>query len=91
MHSVEITNFLDDKISELAKNRLPDEPRLPSGQTQYASFMMPSDEMGFNDKSPEKWASYNRTNGNWDDHKTKQDKIASSKNRFPLKGFILIV
>ena len=45
MLPAEITNYLDDKISELAKNRLPDEPGYPSGETQYASFIMPKDEM----------------------------------------------
>lgn len=84
MHAVEITNFLDEKISELIKNRLPEEPGYPSGESQYASFIMPRDEMNSNDKSP-KWSSYGgRSNGSYegDDHKSKHDKGgSSSKNR----------
>jgi len=83
MHAVEITNFLDEKISELINNRLPEEPRYPSGESQYASFIMPRDEMNSNDKSP-KWSSYGRSNGSYegDDHKSKHDKGGnSSKNR----------
>lgn len=91
MHAVEITNFLDERISELAKNQLPEEPGYPSGDSQYASFMMPRDEMNINEKSPEKWSSYNRSNGSWDDHKTKQDRLSNSKNRFTQKGLHLTV
>jgi len=82
MHAVEITNLLDEKISELIKNRLPEEPGYPSGESQYASFMMPRDEMNSHDKSPK--ASYSRSNGSYeaDDHKSKHDKGGnSSKNR----------
>jgi hypothetical protein len=83
MHTVEITNLLDEKISELIKNRLPEEPGYPSGESQYASFMMPRDEMNSHDKSP-KWSSYSRSNGSYeaDNHKSKHDKGGnSSKNR----------
>jgi len=83
MRAVEITNFLDEKISELIKNRLPEEPGYPSGESQYASFIMPRDEMNSNDKSP-KWSSYSRPNGSYeaDDHKLKHDKGGnSSKSR----------
>jgi hypothetical protein len=79
MRAVEITNLLDEKISELAKNRLPGEPGYPSGDAQYASFMMPRDEVNTNGKSPEKWSSYNRSNG--DDRKTKYDKPGHSRQR----------
>jgi len=73
MHPAEITNILDDAISELAKNRLPDEPGYPSGETQYASFMTPKDEMnssqdrkGGEDKLG-KYKSSERVNGAWSD------------------------
>jgi len=39
----EITNYLDEKISDLAKNRLPEAPEYPFGNSQYASFMTPRD------------------------------------------------
>ena len=82
MHALEITSLLDDRISELAKNRLPDEPGYPSGNSHYASFMMPRDEMNINEKSPEKYSG--RSNGNWtDDHKTKNERLGeNSKNGF---------
>lgn len=70
MLPAEITNYLDNKISELAKSRLPDEPGYPSGETQYASFIMPKDEMNsLNTKAGDnKLASYKsneRINGGW--------------------------
>ena len=74
MHPAEITNYLDDAISELAKNRLPDEPGYPSGEIQYASFMMrKEDEMNSQDRqdrklgAEHKLAKYKggRVNGNW--------------------------
>jgi hypothetical protein len=81
MHAVEITSFLDERISELVKNRFPEEPQYPSGESQYASFIMPRDEMiNLNDKSPEKYSSYSRSNGDLENHKTKLE--SSSKNRF---------
>lgn len=91
MQVVEITNFLDQRISELAKNRLPEEPAYPSGNTQYASFMMPRDEMGAHDKDNDKWASHTsqrpsstyRSNGNWsDDGKATSDKNVNGKDRY---------
>ena len=39
----EITNYLDEKISELAKSRLPEAPEYRFGNSHYASFMMPRD------------------------------------------------
>ena len=80
---MEITNFLDEKISELIKNRLPEEPGYPSGESQYVSFIMPRDEMNSNDKSP-KWSNYGRSNGSFDgdDHRSKENRSGnSSKNR----------
>jgi hypothetical protein len=47
MHAVEITTFLDERIQELARNRLPDEPQYPAGESQYASFLIGPDEMNF--------------------------------------------
>ena len=83
MRTVEITNLLDERISELARNRLPDEPIFPSGESRYATFMMPRDEMNMSEKSPDKWSV--RSNGNWmEDHKTKQDRPGSSSRN----GFI---
>lgn len=90
MHAVDITNCLDERISELIKNKLPEEPVYPSGQTQYASFMMPRDEMNINEKSPEKSAiSSSRSNGNrWeDDEKLKNGQVPNSKNRYILVTF----
>jgi hypothetical protein len=83
MHAVEITDLLDERISELVRDRLPDEPVFPSGESRYATFMMPRDEMNVNEKSPS-----SRLNGNWtDDHKTKQDRPgSSSKNGFVFIG-----
>ena len=83
MHAVEITDLLDERISELVRDRLPDEPVFPSGESRYATFMMPRDEMSMNEKSPS-----SRSNGNWtDDHKTKQDRPdSSSKNGFVFIG-----
>ena len=90
MHAVEITSFLDERISELAKNRLPEEPGYPSGEPHYASFMMPRDEMIMSDKDPEKLSSANhRSNGhpsseNWsDDRKPQYDGLGGSKNGYP--------
>jgi hypothetical protein len=80
MHALEITTFLDERISELTKERLPEEPNYPSGQTQYASFMMSRNEgMSVQDKSPdkEKWETYSRPNGSWDGPKTKSDRPAN--------------
>lgn len=79
MHAVEITNFLDEKISELIKDRLPEEPGYPSGESQYASFIMPRDEMNHHDKSP-KWSTNGRSNGSYEgaDHKSKHDRAGSS-------------
>jgi hypothetical protein len=84
MHALEITTFLDERISELTNDRLPEEPSYPSGQTQYASFMMPRDEaMNLNDKSPDKWAAYSRSNGSWADPRTTQDRPAKgTKNAY---------
>lgn len=77
MHAGEITNYLDERISELAKSRLPDEPLYPFGQSQYASFMMPRDEMSSHDKGTEKWSG-SRTNGTFsDDHKLKNGKTST--------------
>lgn len=82
MHAVEITDILDEKISELVRDRLPDEPVFPSGESRYATFMMPRDEIHMSEKSPS-----NRSNGNWtDDHKTKQDRPGSSSRN----GFVLV-
>jgi hypothetical protein len=72
MHPAEITNLLDDVISELAKNRLPDEPGYPSGETQYASFMTPKDEMNSQDRKAGedklgRYKSSERVNGGWSD------------------------
>lgn len=80
MHALEITTFLDDRISELTKERLPEEPSYPSGQTQYASFMMSRNEgMTVHDKSPDKdkWETHSRPNGGWDEPKTKPDRPAN--------------
>jgi hypothetical protein len=79
MRAVEITDLLDERISELVRDRLPDEPLFPSGESRYATFMMPRDEMNMSEKSPS-----SRSNGNWtDDHKTKQDRPgSSSRNGF---------
>jgi hypothetical protein len=70
MLPAEITNYLDNKISELAKSRLPDEPGYPSGETQYASFIIPKDEMNTQETKAgdNKLASYKsseRINGGW--------------------------
>ena len=90
MHPVEITNFLDERISELAKNRLPEEPGYRWGNSEYASFMMPRDDMSINEKSPDKWSNYTRsTNGNWDDQKTKQDRLANARNGSVPKRLLL--
>ena len=79
MHAVEITSLLDERISELVKNRLPDEPVFPSGESRYATFMMPRDEMNISEKSPS-----SRSSGNWtDDPKAKPDRSGSgSRNGF---------
>ena len=77
MHAAEITTLLDEKISQLARNQLPEGPEYPLGDSQYASFMMPRDEMSSHDKGTEKWSS-SRTNGSFsDDHKLKNDKTSS--------------
>jgi hypothetical protein len=70
MLPAEITNYLDDKISELAKSRLPDEPGYPSGETQYASFIMPKDEMNALEtkaggNKPASYKSNERSNVGW--------------------------
>jgi hypothetical protein len=81
MHAVDITNYLDERISELVKNRLPEEPVYPSGESQYASFMIPRDEMSLNDKSPEKPSiGSSRLNGiRFGEDKLKDNQIPSSK------------
>jgi hypothetical protein len=82
MHAVEITLFLDERISELARNRLPDEPGYPSGDSQYASFMISSDEMNSGDKERERGvASGKRVNELWnDDTKPREERYEDSKN-----------
>jgi hypothetical protein len=45
MQTAEITSFLDDRISDLAKTRLAKEPVLPGGHFHYASFMIPHEEI----------------------------------------------
>jgi hypothetical protein len=88
MLPAEITNYLDDKISELAKNRLPDEPGYPSGETQYASFLMPRDEMNALESKAggNRLASYKsneRINGGWSGASKSQAYVSQedSKNR----------
>jgi hypothetical protein len=92
MHALEITNYLDERISELAKNRLPEEPVYPSGDSQYASFMMPLDETNMNGKATDKWSThstYTQSNGNLsNEHKLKYD--SSPKNRYTRSLFINI-
>jgi len=85
MHLGEITNFLDQRISELAKNRLPEEPVYPAGNSQYASFIMPKDEMDLHDKETDKQtkrsSSASRSNGNWsDDGKATNNTSVSGKD-----------
>lgn len=74
MHPAEITNYLDDAISELAKHKLPDEPGYPSGESQYASFMIPKEEMNSiqdrklgNENKLGSYRSNERLNGGWSD------------------------
>jgi hypothetical protein len=90
MHVGEITTFLDQTISDLARNRLPEEPVYPAGNSQYASFMMPQDEMDLNDKDHDKWAGYSskrsssggRSSGHWsDDGKAVSYKSTGGKDR----------
>jgi hypothetical protein len=90
MHAVEITNYLDERITELAKNRLPQEPGYPSGDSQYASFMMAGDEMNKFEKKSEKASGrsthqssngYRNNNGNWSDESKSQDKQDNHKKR----------
>ena len=74
MHPLDITSFLDERISELTNDHLPEEPNYPSGQTQYASFMMPRDHtMSLNGKSSDKWPANSPLNGGWDDPKAPPD------------------
>ena len=77
MQAIEITKFLDERISDLAKNRLPDAPIYPSGDSRYASFMTSHDEINMSAKSPERYSSYHdRSNGSHG-HPAKQDKVES--------------
>jgi hypothetical protein len=92
MHAVEIASFLDQRISELAKNRLPQEPAYPGGDLQYASFMMPRDEMMNNilekDNDPSVHSSSNpngssyrspgghQSNGGWSDRHKPHDDFS---------------
>ena len=48
MRAVQITTLLDERISELARNKLPEQPGYPAGDAQYASFMMSLDERNGN-------------------------------------------
>lgn len=89
MHAVEITNYLDERITELARNRLPDEPGYPSGDSQYASFMTAGDDMNKFEKNSEKSrdnSSYRSSNGyrnsgDWSDESKSQDKQESHKKK----------
>jgi hypothetical protein len=89
MLAVEITNYLDERITELAKNRLPQEPGYPSGDSQYASFMIAGDEMNKFEKNSEKalgrttHRSSNgyRNNGNSSDESKSQDKQDNHKKK----------
>lgn len=81
MHAVEITLFLDERITELARNRLPDEPGYPSGDSQYASFMISSDDMNSSDKERERaMASGKRVNELWNDDTKTRERYEDSKN-----------
>src|SRR5579862_2803697 len=91
MHVVEITDFLDQRISDLAKSRLPEGPVYPSGNSQYASFMMPRDEMNTHDKESDKRSKHEtqqspsgaRSNGNWsDDGKPASERKVNGKDRY---------
>jgi hypothetical protein len=86
---VEITNYLDERITELAKNRLPQEPGYPSGDSQYASFMMAGDEMNKFEKRSGKTSGRSthrssngyRNNGSWSDESRSQDKQDNHKKK----------
>ena len=84
MQALEITCYLDERISELAKCRLPEHPVYPLGDTHYASFMTSREEMDMNGKGAEKWStssSHSHVNGNFsDEHKTKHE--AGPSNRY---------
>jgi hypothetical protein len=55
MQALEIASYLDERISELAKTRLPGHPTLPVGEFQYASFMDTLGETDMNGKIAEEW------------------------------------
>lgn len=89
MHAVEITNYLDERITELARNRLPDEPGYPSGDSQYASFMMAGDDINkFEKKSDKNPGNSNyqtpngyRNSGDWSDESKSQDMQEAHKKK----------
>jgi hypothetical protein len=86
MHAVEIIALLDERITELAKSRLPEEPAYPSGDAQYASFMVSHEEMNSDKERLKKRENSDKQSpGDWsDDARVKQDALDGSKNRYRL-------
>jgi hypothetical protein len=84
MQAVEITAFLDGRISDLVKSRLPDQPAYPFGDPQYASFM-PREDMSMSvGATPIRSSSHKRSGSG--EFKRETEKVGNTKQTYRHRG-----